>query len=772
VNGPPGAGRTPAAGYASVAAGLLFPLAAAVTFSRVLAGRPFYYGDFQAAFEPLRNVVGRLWHEGLPLWTSSLSNGTPLLASPFAGVLYPPNLVFALAPAHTAQALSLLVVLHVVFGGWGAARLARRLGASPAGSAAAALVFALSGATVSGTYMVVLVCTAMWLPWLVLALLRARDGLRYGGTALGVALGMTVLSGDPIMILAGALGCACLAAGSSISRPAAMRLAAGAALAAVLAAPTLLALKRYLPATVRAGGLPADLRVSRSLHPLELLGAAVPDAFGSRVLAGPEGILFPGRSDGNGLPLFPGLYVGACALSLAAVGAVRVPLRRRVLLWVLILFVLALGRYGPLALASGLPGLAAFRYPSKWILAAALPLSLLAGGGVSALGGPDAAKTRRLLTGVLACALIVLAALGAAANLGFARAFAAACSAGGGSPAPAALQALRSHLLEGVARSALPAAVVLGICRLASLSRAAPWLVSLVLALDLVSANASLAPTAPARFYEERTAAVRAIEADPAGHARVWVDQSVAARSVPSRTPAGADRGGVDAALFRRRERLDAYAAASYGLSLAFQVDLEALGTSRYALLTSAVYAAARRAQVTLLGAAGVTHLVTPMEIVDDRLDEIARLDVGSDQPLLVYRHRAPLPRARLVKVLVPARAEQLAALLARVDDGFFTGRALVDERDLPAIADASRAAGPGAGPGEVRIVADEGSRVVVRASGGGGFLVLSDSFAPGWRATVDGRAAPIFPADVAFRMVVVPPGAHDVVFDYGPWRR
>ena len=557
MNGRPGAGRAPAAGYGSLAAGLLFPLAAAVTFSGVLLGRPFYYGDFQAAFEPLRNVVGRLWHEGLPLWTGSLSNGMPLLASPFAGVLYPPNLVFALAPAHTAQVLSLLVVLHVVFGGWGAARLARRLGASPAGSAAAALVFALSGSTVSGTYMVVLVCTAMWLPWLVLALLRARDGLRYGGTALGVALGMMVLSGDPIMILAGALGCACLVAGSSISRPAAVKLAAGAALAAVLAAPTLLALKRYLPATVRAGGLPADLRVSRSLHPLELLGAAVPDAFGSRVLAGPEGILFPGRSDGNGLPLFPGLYVGACALSLAAVGAVRAPLRRRVLLWLAILFLLALGRYGPLALASGLPGLAAFRYPSKWILASALPFSLLAGAGVSALEGPDAAKTRRLLTGVLAWALIALAALGAAASLGFARVLAAACTPpGSANPVPAVLDLLRARLFEGLARGALPAVAVLGICRYAGASRA-PWLISLVVALDLASANASLAPTAPARFYEARPAAVRAIEADPAGHARVWVDQSVAARAVPSRTPAGADQAGVDAALQRRRERLD-----------------------------------------------------------------------------------------------------------------------------------------------------------------------------------------------------------------------
>jgi hypothetical protein len=72
---------------------------------------------------------------------------------------------------------------------------------------------------------------------------------------------------------------------------------------------------------------------------------------------------------------------------------------------------------------------------------------------------------------------------------------------------------------------------------------------------------------------------------------------------------------------------------------------------------------------------------------------------------------------------------------------------------------------------GDVHIIEDAGSRVVLRTSGGGGFLVLTDCFAPGWRARIDGRLVTIFPADIAFRMIVVPTGTHDVVFDYNPWR-
>ncbi len=49
------------------------------------------------------------------------------------------------------------------------------------------------------------------------------------------------------------------------------------------------------------------------------------------------------------------------------------------------------------------------------------------------------------------------------------------------------------------------------------------------------------------------------------------------------------------------------------------------------------------------------------------------------------------------------------------------------------------------------------------------GYLVLADSWYPGWRATVDGNPAPIYRADTIFRAVPVEPGQHVVVFEYQP---
>jgi uncharacterized membrane protein YfhO len=47
--------------------------------------------------------------------------------------------------------------------------------------------------------------------------------------------------------------------------------------------------------------------------------------------------------------------------------------------------------------------------------------------------------------------------------------------------------------------------------------------------------------------------------------------------------------------------------------------------------------------------------------------------------------------------------------------------------------------------------------------------LVLLDTYASGWKAEVDGRPVRIYPANLAFRAVEVPPGTHEVDFRYAP---
>jgi uncharacterized membrane protein YfhO len=67
-------------------------------------------------------------------------------------------------------------------------------------------------------------------------------------------------------------------------------------------------------------------------------------------------------------------------------------------------------------------------------------------------------------------------------------------------------------------------------------------------------------------------------------------------------------------------------------------------------------------------------------------------------------------------------------------------------------------------------IVVDEPERVEVEAVvGAPALLVVTDSFYPGWVATVDDVQSPIIRADHAFRAVALAPGTRRVRFVYAP---
>jgi hypothetical protein len=120
-----------------------------------------------------------------------------------------------------------------------------------------------------------------------------------------------------------------------------------------------------------------------------------------------------------------------------------------------------------------------------------------------------------------------------------------------------------------------------------------------------------------------------------------------------------------------------------------------------------------------------------------------------------------PLPRAYAVG---GARiADGPAALATLLDPVFDPRRGVV----LPA---GEAIAPPAALSAVIRIDAWKPDYVRVEAQlDQPAFVVLVETYDPGWQATVDGAAAPLLRANVAFRAVRVPAGPHVVEFRYRP---
>jgi hypothetical protein len=129
-----------------------------------------------------------------------------------------------------------------------------------------------------------------------------------------------------------------------------------------------------------------------------------------------------------------------------------------------------------------------------------------------------------------------------------------------------------------------------------------------------------------------------------------------------------------------------------------------------------------------------------------------------------IYEALDVLPRAYAVhhtRVI----EEEGAALAAMLDPGFDPAHTAIlaggRELDGPQ---------PGKAASAVTILSYEPEEIVLQASLlSPGYVALSDSWYPGWRATVDREPVPIERANLAFRAVYVPQGTHTVRWTYRP---
>jgi hypothetical protein len=149
-----------------------------------------------------------------------------------------------------------------------------------------------------------------------------------------------------------------------------------------------------------------------------------------------------------------------------------------------------------------------------------------------------------------------------------------------------------------------------------------------------------------------------------------------------------------------------------------------------------------------------------------------------ADERIVIFENRAAVPRAFLTHKAVVRPNLNLAAQALwdrargerHIDKTTLLDEVIIDPNvndERPADLD-----GPQVTMDEwVRITsASRPDRVELEASlESPGFVVLADTYYPGWEAKVDGKRVPVFPADLAFRAVYVDAGPHRIEFRYQP---
>ena len=156
----------------------------------------------------------------------------------------------------------------------------------------------------------------------------------------------------------------------------------------------------------------------------------------------------------------------------------------------------------------------------------------------------------------------------------------------------------------------------------------------------------------------------------------------------------------------------------------------------------------------------GIRHILVPPNVALDGPELVLRYR-GTDGR--IYRNEAALPRAFVVPRARCADDRQALDLIrARAID--YRQEVLLNGCGTSPIDDR------GGSTATVAITHDTPERIVIGASTDhAGYLVVTDTWFPGWSARVNGRPATIERANHAFRSVKLEPGQHEIELRYEP---
>lgn len=690
-----------------------------------------------------------------PLWNPYLFGGMPYIAAMHGDIFYPTFLLRMVMPTDVAMTWGF--VIHIFLSGLFTFGFLRVIGYSFYGSLIGGIAYMMSGQIASYVspghdgklFVSALFPLALWL--LHLGIRGARN---WSWGAFALVVGLCVLSPHPQLLQYTLLACGAYALflafagvdGVRLPRALAIRRLA-AALASVLlglaiGAVQYLPVREYVSWSPRAGGL-GDYRVATSYawNPEELLNVYLPQ--------------FSGMLDNywgrNGIHLHSD-YVGVVVLVLAGaafIGLRSDPRRKQIIFWSVALVVSLLWSLGsstpfyhiPYAIV---PGTKYFRAPATIFFVGTLAIALLACAGAERF--LERRVSRKYLFGwlVFGGVIALLASVGGLTSIAesfvdermFDR-----------------VLANRGALVFGAWRSFLFLAIAVGL-GLATLKgefsgRAVAWALAALMVVDLWTIERvywMFSPPAKTVYASDPIIEMLKAESQPARVLALPVQRT----ADPDPFLAG------DALMTHRIRNVLGYHGnqlGRYNELVGTNSDDNRLFSPNVLRLTNTKYFLTNIAELPFLG--NTARLKGP--VVN-----------ASGDTVYLYRFNAENAYSWVTPVAVKAPDDQVLATV--LNPRFDVARAaLFDTSANVAVSPAVQALPPALGitssvrhygPGKVQL--DLSAPAPQGAS-----LVVSENYYPGWKATVDGKAARIGRVDYAFIGVELPQGARSIELQF-----
>lgn len=687
----------------------------------------------------------------IPRWDPIGFGGRPLVGNPQASLWYPP--VWLMWTSGGPSLLGWITVAHLVWAGVGTSVLARSRGVGVLGSFLAGSTFELSPYLLAQTMEGHLphVWSASWYPWAFWSALHLREGRWRASLFLPPILAMGFLSGHPQepYYLVVALGLGLLVSMARRPRGLASRLLLISTITMVMAAA--LSAVEWLP-----DALAQEWGLKRGLSPRRAAAYSVGWAdwlqlLGPRALGGPADYL--GQTNyWDSL-----LSFGLVPLALTAVAASSAARSREVRGWtILVLASVAFSmgqRLGVYPLMYRIvPGMDWFRVPSRALFLAALGVSVLAGMGLDALRRQEASA--KILLGFSGAVLAVLFGGWLAPNLRE--------TAGGRSPA-------WISALQNLAHDPMVWLGAVGLILVSS------W------PYFRTRKQTEARPTRPARSGLWSAVLVCAL-ALAQGLAHAWTSIKVAPleRFLKPRGLAESLPEAPFPGPFRVRARdafLDDLSAVHFEIDKTnlndwFQIAHSAdLYETLYPifdpprlldLLNPLEDWQQKQVRQAVLDRMGVAFLISDRKDVDARWP-IVHTGTAAGRRFWICKNPTAMPRAYVVpeaKIapddlrtvwLMPWVPPRKAVLMP--EDPL---------RDIP---------GPRQPFHQADYQSEHPDQVEIQIkTEAPGYLVIADTWMPGWLATLDGREVPVLRGNRAQRVVVIPySGNHHVILRYEP---